>query len=316
MLNTLFNLLMLSLNKNILKFMKKIWYKFFKSPPTYYYINFFIRPVGTFIGKRFSKALFNQFLKNKDSKYIATLYTESSLKIKDYAFAIAINKEINFLPTEEKIKLNQEVFWSKEAGLNWHLSRLKMYSSNEEYEKSYLLPKKQFIDQIEKNIEKVDEIIEVGTGNAKLLFYLYDWFIGKANKKVKGIELNNEIIKFAKENLGDRKIEFVCDNLLSYVKGRTMNNVLLYGTGTFEFLLQSEFEELLKELKKHENVLVAICEPVDQGYDQNENSTYRGAATYYSHNYLKLFKDAGFKILFENKPNFNPGNLLTLVASS
>jgi hypothetical protein len=297
---------------------KKIWYSIFKLPPRALYSKVIGKPVGVKLGKLFSKQIARDFFERENAKEVSFFFTGVT-SIKQHALLTAINIEIEKLPENERASINQRLFWGNEAGLKWHETRSLVFDTKEAYETKYLSLRKEFMKAIESQLSNVEHVVEIGSGNARFLYHLYDQFFCKWPAiSITGVEINQAIINKCEAARQTRAIQFLNLDFLKFANLALKENTLIYATGTLEMLLEAELREVLQILKTKENVYLCLCEPVDKGYEASVHSTYRHTATFYSHHYQALLKEAGFTILFELKPNYSSetNNLLTLLAKN
>lgn len=297
---------------------KKIYKSVFDKSPVVYYQKFFLHPFGNFIGKYFGKAILSTASPSTLERSRAKIFIGTNNLI-EYIIIGQLNKKFIHLSEKERENINRSGFWGSVAGKNWHKTRENYYNDLEVFHSHYLKPRYFLIETLQKTVneEKISTIIEVGTGSAKFISYLSETVFPEM--KFIGLDINNSIIEENKlKYASNPNLEFYFAELSEFLENNPKENCCILGTGTLEFFTTSEFDRLFEILnRKFNKISIALCEPVERGFDNSNDSTYRGTATFYSHNYPKMFSNQGFQINYLNMPftEKNPGNLITLIAT-
>lgn len=151
-----------------------------------------------------------------------------------------------------------------------------------------------------------DTLIEIGTGSGSVLNYLSDKF--PEIKKMIGIDLSVEqvAINTNKYN-GNARLEFVAsdgfDWVVKHAKGNTI--FVTYG-GVLEYFTERRLADFLSYVHGLEQVIFVAIEPIgiDHDFDVNPNTELYGIERSFSHNYPKLFQNAGFNLWYESNDKF------------
>jgi hypothetical protein len=146
-------------------------------------------------------------------------------------------------------------------------------------------------------------LIEIGTGNGSVLNYLSDKF--PELKRLVGIDLSKEQVAINNQKYNENtRMEFVAsdgyDWVVNHAKGDTI--FVTYG-GVLEYFTEKRLSEFLQVVHRLGKTIFLAIEPValDHDFTVNPNTQLYGMERSFSHNYPKLFKDAGFKLWHESK---------------
>ena len=158
-------------------------------------------------------------------------------------------------------------------------------------------------NKLDKEDRKFNMLIEIGTGEGTVLNHLslklpnVDRFIG-IDLSVTQIEANKKIF------IENQKLEFVASDAFDWIKeNRNDHIIILTSNGVLEYFIQSRLQDFFNELSAVGKVIFVAIEPVGVNHDflKNPNSEIYGVENSFSHNYIKMFKDAGFKIEHQSK---------------
>ena len=175
-------------------------------------------------------------------------------------------------------------------------------ATKDSFEKEFL-PNCSFIfdllqEQINSENESFETLVEIGTGNGKVLEYLSSKF--PAIQRFVGIDLSPVQIDLNTKNYKNNpKLEFVATDGFDWVKANGHSHIIFVTSrGVLEYFPEKklkEFFNLLRDLGK--TIFVAI-EPkgIDHDFSSNPNSELYGYERSFSHNYARLFENAGFDL--------------------
>jgi len=151
--------------------------------------------------------------------------------------------------------------------------------------------------------EDFDTIVEIGTGNGDALNYLSLKF-PKIDRFI-GIDLSSAQVELNKRKFHENlRLEFVVSDGSEWIKSHgESNTIFITSRGVLEYFTQQQLQDLLKELKNLGNTIFIAIEPIaaDHDFSANPNSMVFGSESSFSHNYMMLFKNAGFNIWFNDK---------------
>ena len=175
----------------------------------------------------------------------------------------------------------------------------------------FFIPKCSFLVDLLK--EKVDQeggkfniLVEIGTGEGTVLNYLSSQ-LPNVNRFV-GIDLSTAQIESNKNLFSkNKKLEFVASDAFDWIKeNRNDHMIIITCNGVLEYFTQSRLQDFFNELNSFGKVIFVAIEPIGVNHDflKNPNSEIYGVENSFSHNYVKMFKDAGFNIWHQSKENY------------
>ena len=184
-----------------------------------------------------------------------------------------------------------------------HNKATELFSELEDTFKTDFLPHCTFIfDLLKKELsnqpEKFDTLVEIGTGNGDVLNYLSSKF--PEIDRFIGIDLSQEQISLNGDRYGvNKKLEFVAADALDWVKEHGQGNtIFVTSRGVLEYFLEPRLQELFNDIHSLGKTIFIAIEPngADHNFEINPNSQLYGHEPSFSHNYPKLFKNAGFDV--------------------
>ncbi len=181
------------------------------------------------------------------------------------------------------------------------------------FEKSFITDCAFIFDKLKKELHKeadtCNTLVEIGTGNGKVLEYLSSEF-PKIEKFI-GIDLSLDQIEINKKKYQQNaKLEFVASDGYEWVKKNGHGNtVFVTNGGVLEYFTEERLQAFLKAINDLGKIFFIAIEPNDgdHNFETNPNTETYGYERSFSHNYPKLFKNAGFSLWhFSQQPW--PGN--------
>lgn len=158
-------------------------------------------------------------------------------------------------------------------------------------------------------------MVEIGTGQGDVLNYLSTEF--PQIKRFVGIDLSSNQTKINNYNYRENKnIEFVTSDGFEWIKSSAIDNLVIFTFGgVFEYSSEKRLVDFLGYLSELNHVTLIVIEPVGINVDFNSNpqSQPYGYERSFSHNYIKLFKEAGFVLWHESKIEYNPHIYFTAI---
>jgi len=198
-----------------------------------------------------------------------------------------------------------------------------LFSETEDTFNTDFLPNCTFIfDLLKKELshqsEEFNTLIEIGTGNGDVLNYLSAEF-PQINRLV-GIDLSQHQIDINNKRFNNNsKLEFVAADAFDWVKEHGHSHTIFVSSrGVLEYFLEQRLQEFLNEINLLGKVFFIAIEPngADHDFDVHPNTQLYGNEPSFSHNYPKLFKNAGFNLWhFSQKPWFQGGNTQTFIGA-
>ncbi|WP_299124658.1 class I SAM-dependent methyltransferase [uncultured Winogradskyella sp.] len=175
-------------------------------------------------------------------------------------------------------------------------------ATDDSFEKDFL-PNCAFIfdllqEQLTNESDTFNTLVEIGTGNGKVLNYLSSKF--PSIQRFVGIDLSLVQIQLNTENFkSNEKLEFVAIDGFDWVKEYGHGNIIFVTSrGVLEYFTEHRLTEFLNKLNGLGKTIFVAIEPngIKHDFKTNPNSELYGYERSFSHNYAKLFKDAGFDL--------------------
>lgn len=146
--------------------------------------------------------------------------------------------------------------------------------------------------------EEFNTLVEIGIGNGDVLNYLSSEF-PTINRFV-GIDLSPDQIEINKKKYkNNERLEFVAADAFDWVMehGQT-NTIFVTSRGVLEYFIEARLQEFFNEINRLGKTIFVAIEPNggDHNFEINPNSQLYGNEPSFSHNYPKLFKNAGFSL--------------------
>jgi len=146
-------------------------------------------------------------------------------------------------------------------------------------------------------------MVEIGTGNGDVLDYLSTKF--SQIKRFVGIDLSIEQINYNKKKYEQNiKLEFVATDGFDWIKENGNSNMIFFTSGgVLEYFTEQRLQKLFYYLNKLDSTIFVAIEPIGVNIDftKNPSSQPYGPERSFSHNYARLFQNAGFNLWFESK---------------
>ena len=160
-------------------------------------------------------------------------------------------------------------------------------------------------------------LVEIGTGNGKVLEYLSDKF-PKINRFV-GIDLSRDQIEINNEKFKEnKKLEFAATDGFDWVKAHGHGNtIFVTSRGVLEYFKEDRLQALLNEISNLGKTMFVAIEPngIKHDFEKNPNSEPYGHERSFSHNYPKLFKNAGFDLWYKSNKPLNESTIMRFVGA-
>jgi len=158
-------------------------------------------------------------------------------------------------------------------------------------------------EKLEKENTHFNTLVEIGTGNGKVLEYLGSKFPGI--DRLVGIDLSPDQIiinhqKFKKKT----RFEFVASDGFEWVREHGHGNMIFVTSrGVLEYFTEKRLKDFFELLNSLGKIVIVAIEPngVDHDFAKNPKSQPYGQERSFSHNYPLLFKNAGFRLWHHSK---------------
>ena len=165
--------------------------------------------------------------------------------------------------------------------------------------------------------EGFNTIVEIGTGNGKVLNYLSEQ-LPQINRFV-GIDLNQNQIKQNKETYKkNTQLEFVASDAFDWVNTYANKNMIFVTSrGVLEYFTESRLQDFLQQVNRLGNTIFIAIEPngVDHDLKINKHSEPYGYERSFSHNYELLFKNADFNLWHHSKKDSSTEHYLSYMGA-
>ena len=239
----------------------------------------------------------------------------NSLTLQDKLMRTALIKKLEKIDDHNTIaKLNRN-FWSNNKATE-------LFLETEDLFETHFLPNCTFIFEILKKdlsepLKEFNTLVEIGTGNGFVLNYLKEKF-PHINRFV-GIDLSKQQVEINNEKFKKNpKLEFVASDASDWVKENGYGKTIFVTRDVLEYFLEPNLQEFFKEINRLGEIIFIAIEPngSNHKFDINPNSQLYGNEPSFSHNYRKLFENAGFNLWhFSQKPWAGGGSTQTFVGA-
>jgi tRNA G46 methylase TrmB len=204
----------------------------------------------------------------------------------------------------------------------WTNNGVEFFSETEASFENEFLPNCAFIfDELEKTLSNTSvqfhTLVEIGTGNGCVLNYLsskfpkINQFIGIDLSPVQ-VEINNKKFK------DDKRLEFVASDGFDWVKEHGQGNtIFVTSRGVLEYFTQERLQEFFKEINALGKIFFIAIEPkgADHNFETNPDSQPYGPERSFSHNYPRLFKNAGFDLWQTSYKHLNNSTIMGFIGA-
>jgi len=225
---------------------------------------------------------------------------DSDLSILDRLMRRALLKKIEAKGDFEQLAKLHGNYWKNKGDI--------FFDKNNNHLEQINLPFCDFIfpllkEELSKQKEKYSTLVEIGTGNGRVLDYLSTEF--KDIDNFIGIDLsdiqtqNNN--KYYKKN---NKLKFITSDAFDWVeKYGKENTIFLTFMGVLEYFTEQRLQNFLSRISGLGNVVFVAIEPNGYNHDfsKNPHSQIYGSERSFSHNYHLLFKNSGFQLWHTSK---------------
>ncbi|WP_159019918.1 methyltransferase domain-containing protein [Algibacter sp. L3A6] len=243
-----------------------------------------------------------------------TLVMKNNLSISERLMRNAILNKVESEADNDTLATLHQNFWKNQGST--------FFSSTDDSFNSHFLPNCSYMfDLLKQELSKepttYTKLVEIGTGNGNVLNYLSSEF--PEIESFIGLDLSSDQVKNNKEKFANNdKLEFIASDGLEWVKNYGEHNtIFLTSGGVLEYFTEDQLEVLLKEVFGLGKVYFIAMEPngLDHDFELNPNSQLYGHERSFSHNYSKLFKNAGFRIWHMSHKDWNEQYIQCLVGA-
>lgn len=223
-------------------------------------------------------------------------------------------------------KLEKSKDYNTLAGLHqnyWTNKGAEFFLNNENSFKNDFLPNCAFIfDELKKELlnspTQFKTLVEIGTGNGRVLKYLSSKF-PEINRFI-GIDLSSAQIEINKITYQTQSnLEFASGDVTDWIKKHDISNtIFVTSKGVLEYFTEQKLQTFLVEINNSGPSIFVAIEPNDTHHNfvSNPNSIPYGHERSFSHNYPKLFKNAGFSMWHHSQvPSSQGSHLRTFIGA-
>ena len=206
---------------------------------------------------------------------------------------------------QEKLRIDS---WANKSGLIWHNEK-----DNIEYQDMYFDEhSKGLILELNKILENFRNkkvcFIDIGTGSGRFLNFFCDKLNFNLTKV--GIDMNRDIIEKNIQKKPLKDLEFLHGTVQSNVKylNELSENYSLIFLSRLSLTLfpYNDFIDLMETINELKNVhYFVIIEMNDSNLYKETKSRFRDHPAYYSHNYLKIFKEFDWEAVYVKQNYIN-----------
>ena len=255
------------------------------------------------------RAVFVEILASTLGNILVLLRPEKARQLSEKGMTIVLNnlsftERLMRIVILKKIEKTQDYDTLAELHQNyWTNKGVDFFSETEASFENEFLPNCAFIfDELEKTLsnspDKFHTLVEIGTGNGSVLNYLSSKF-PNINQFI-GIDLSPVQIQINHKQFHENKrLEFVCSNGLEWVKEHGHGNtIFITSRGVLEYFTEERLCAFLTEINRLGKTFFIAIEPkgTEHNFEINPNTETYGTECSFSHNYPKLFKNAGFSL--------------------
>ena len=180
-------------------------------------------------------------------------------------------------------------------------------SFQDRFEEWFLGPHYEWVEALDEILNRPDEtfssLLEIGCGDGRVLHHLSEKL--KSVENFTGIDINERIIARNRDVYSETALRFESGDASKRLGELvpTGSIVMTYG-GVMEYLLESELRELFRSLKARSTVIIALVEPLYDGFDLENETASRASGTEnsFTHPYPLLLRESGFEIEFQKEP--------------
>ncbi len=218
-------------------------------------------------------------------------YREAPL-VERIVFA-AVTARLDSQPVHEQLAAAHRTFWSSERAIDYHKSLAARIANGLLGEH---LPLVEALEEVLAT-GRFRELCEIGCGSGYVIDHLAQRWPGL--EKFTGIDLSADQIRLNQGNFTNPKLNFVAGDAAAWIDANaTPGTAFLTYSGVLEYFTEPALATMLKRLSRSGPVCFALLEPIarEHDLDADPRSHLYGSERSFSHNYPRLFKEAGFTI--------------------
>jgi hypothetical protein len=243
-----------------------------------------------------------------------TLVLNNNLSIIERLMRKAILKKVEQMKGYDTLEKMHQNYWIKQGA---HFFE----ATNDSFESKFI-PDCSFIfellkKELAKHAEEYITLVEIGTGNGRVLEYLSNEF-PKINRFI-GIDLSQVQIDInIKKFNQNKKLEFVAFDAFHWIKEYGQENtIFVTSRGVLEYFTEERLQAFLNEINSLGKTIFVAIEPngIEHNFETNPDSQPYGHERSFSHNYPKLFKNSGFVLWHLSKRTENETTVMSFIGA-
>ncbi|MDF1753751.1 MAG: class I SAM-dependent methyltransferase [Verrucomicrobiales bacterium] len=188
-------------------------------------------------------------------------------------------------------------YWKGDAGDSFY------ETFGDRFETSFLGEHYSLVEALDAEIRdsegKYHQLIEIGCGDGRVINHLSEKFSDL--DEFIGLDINAGIVKKNRQVYDVETLSFESGDASVLIKQKAKRGTVLlsYG-GVMEYFLEAELVEMFRYLKEQSPSLVALVEPLYDGFDPDTEMKSRSSGQEYSfsHNHRHLLESCGFEIKY------------------
>lgn len=250
-------------------------------------------------------------------KILIYLFPNKAVELTEKGITIAFDKNLSKTDRLMRYALLKNAEKNKDYELLaqfhknfWTNMGQKFFSNDKDTLNNYFLRNNYFLfkelkTRLNAQLNVYDTMVEIGSGQGDVLNYLSAEFT--QIKRFVGIDLNSNQSKINTDRYREnKKIEFVAADGFEWIKSNKVDNLVIFTSGgVLEYSTEESLVDFFRHLSTLDNFILIVIEPIgrDVDFKVNPKSQPYGYESSFSHNYSKLFIEAGFKIWHKSKIN-------------
>ena len=190
-------------------------------------------------------------------------------------------------------------YWAVDGNIDYHADFSFRFEDNFLLRDARLAPE---LERLSARAGGFGTLCEIGCGNGLVIKYLADHIPGF--KRYLGIDISPECIEKNKTHFDD-SLDFIAADAVRWVAEEAEpSTVFLTNGGVFEYFTNEDLRSLFASARDRlKPTAFAIVENVaaDHDLDSDKESHVYGREFSFSHNYPFLFREAGFRIRYQDE---------------
>jgi SAM-dependent methyltransferase len=185
------------------------------------------------------------------------------------------------------------------------------------FQRMFLGPNKVSLDVLEAELARggLDTLCEIGCGHGEVVNFLSQRL--GALRRFIGLDLSSEQTRRNVARFGSDRVEWVAGDARRWVEKHVRPGwILLTHNGVLEYVPREDLTALFSRAAQNAPALVSLSEPIALDYDLDRETLSRpyGFERSFSHNYLQILEQSGFRVVHRSEFRSGSHRLLRVVA--